>query len=174
MNPIQAAVEPRRQAVIERAVMDMSNRVERELLALDGTDGNLTALYPHPHGRMSREEYKRLQAKRAFIFSITSPAGRRISFKDPELVTRDEKKIGEVLETAARMASFTFDEYVAKLTSKIGACTSAEINSAPLWDGSVLTITREDGSKESWKTSMILNVSSLGKLFNQWPTRKLK
>jgi hypothetical protein len=30
------------------------------------------------------------------------------------------------------------------------------------------------GTVERWKTQQIVNVSRLGKLFNQWPTRQLQ
>ena len=34
--------------------------------------------------------------------------------------------------------------------------------------------THADGTTHQWRTEMIINVSKLGALFNQWPTRKLK
>ena len=43
-----------------------------------------------------------------------------------------------------------------------------------MWGYSVLTVTKEDGSVERWKTQQIMNISVLGLLFAQWPSRKMK
>lgn len=61
---------------------------------------------------------------------------------------------------------------MAKLIGKIGPVTSATIKGNHVWGHSVLTITNPDAVVEHWKTRQIVNVSKLGKLFNQWPTRK--
>ena len=43
-----------------------------------------------------------------------------------------------------------------------------------VWGHSILTVCHADGTTHQWRTEMIINVSKLGALFNQWPTRKLK
>ena len=86
----------------------------------------------------------------------------------PETV---EKFAASARETAAA----EYDAFVAKLEAKIGDdVAAAELAGNHVWNHSTLTITRTDGSVERWRTSMIINVSKLGKLFNQFPTRKAK
>jgi hypothetical protein len=34
-------------------------------------------------------------------------------------------------------------------------------------------VTTQEGEDQVWRTQMIVNVSVLGKLFNQWPTRQV-
>jgi hypothetical protein len=85
----------------------------------------------------------------------------------------DERVARRVQQTRDAMAT-DFDGYVNKLSTKIGeGVVSAEITGR-LWDYSTLTVTKNDGSVERWRTQQIINVSCLGKLFNQWPTRRSK
>lgn len=93
--------------------------------------------------------------------------------RDPFIVTTNLEILTHYFNHIEKAASFEFTQYVAKLTGKIGETTAASINASPLWNGSILTITKPDGSVETWKTTMIINCSSLGKLFNQWPTRRV-
>lgn len=66
----------------------------------------------------------------------------------------------------------SFEAYVAKLTKKVGECDAVEYTGA-LWNRSQLKVRKGDVT-EVWMTRVIVNVSSLGKLFNQWPTRKVR
>lgn len=173
MNPIETAVSPRRTANVERAVGIASRRVElaMEDLAAAGFDLNVAA--PMPNGMMGRAQYRQAQALRVFLSSITervseSPCRARF---DPVIVRRSEAGVAHYLAAVADAAGAEFDAYVAKLSAKVGATVSASLDDAPLWNGSRLSVVLPDGTAQVWKTSMILNVSVLGKLFNQWPTR---
>lgn len=79
-----------------------------------------------------------------------------------------ERFIDEVKEATGG----SFDAYVAKLVAKVGDCDSASVEGY-LWQYSILTVTKGE-TVERWKTQQIVNVSCLGKAFNQWPTRKMK
>ena len=92
---------------------------------------------------------------------------------EPCLVMMDAGRIELFLKQVALDAAADFDAYVGKLTKKVGDVVSAKVEGA-LWQGSRLTVTKADGSIERWNTQQIINVSVLGKLFNQWPTRKQK
>jgi hypothetical protein len=80
----------------------------------------------------------------------------------------------ELRAEAEQITNHDFDAYAAKLAGKIGLpITSAELT-GQLWNYSFLQVEVEEGGEKGsqvWKTQMILNVSYLGKLFNQWPTR---
>ncbi|RYF12770.1 MAG: hypothetical protein EOO40_00400 [Deltaproteobacteria bacterium] len=82
----------------------------------------------------------------------------------------------------AKVVSKAEHQYVAyalKLISKIecdGNVAQAAVLAGDerLWQLSVLTVTMQDGSVQRWQTKMIWNVSVLGNIFNQFPTRRLK
>ena len=77
------------------------------------------------------------------------------------------------IKNIAAQAEEQYTAYVFKLTARIGECVKAKVDSKALWYLSMLTITRKDGSVETWKTQQIRNISCLGLMFHQWPTRKV-
>ena len=71
-----------------------------------------------------------------------------------------------------RNAQAEVDAYIIKLALKIGKAVVALTVRGDLWDGSTLNVTCADGEAQTWHTRCILNCSCLGKVFNQWPTRR--
>jgi hypothetical protein len=67
-----------------------------------------------------------------------------------------------------------YTAFIQKLEGKVGAHTAAALDGSHVWGFSILTVTKADGTVEKWKTEQIINVSVLGKVFNQWPSRKVK
>ena len=89
-------------------------------------------------------------------------------------VDADEFKASEV-EDAVFRARAQFLMYADKLTFKVGEVTEAKLQTLNgVWGESYLYVTTAEGNNECWKTQTIVNRSCLGKLFYQWPTRKLK
>ena len=170
---IRAAVEPLRAEAIARAERAVLRWVQRTTEDIAAAGGDIEQIAPRPHGRMSREEYRAASAHRAAILGIARDVAnvvgrmRRVVVVDPTLVDR-------LIEQTRDEASSSFDGYVAKLAGKVGTIRSASICGATLWHGSTLTVETEAGEVQRWRTTQIVNVSSLGKLFNQWPTRRLK
>jgi hypothetical protein len=75
---------------------------------------------------------------------------------------------------AREQAAGLFDSYVAKLEVKVGAALEASVcERGNLWEHSTLRVTKPDGSIEFWRTQRILNFSSNGLPYHQWPTRKV-
>lgn len=74
---------------------------------------------------------------------------------------------------AVRESQTSFDSYVGKLAGKIGKVVVSATLCGDPWTGSILTVTDSNGVTEKWATRIIINVSIHGKLFNQFPTRKL-
>lgn len=68
----------------------------------------------------------------------------------------------------------SFDSFVLKLDGKVGDHTAATLISGATWGYSILRVILADGTVQHWKTQQIVNSSSLGRLFNQWPTRLMK
>lgn len=69
-------------------------------------------------------------------------------------------------------AEANFNAYLGKLATKITARIQSGSLSGYLWNGSTLTVETEAG-RQVWSTKCIINCSCLGKLFNQWPTRRV-
>lgn len=95
-------------------------------------------------------------------------------YKAPDFVDVTDERVARYVKTAREDAAAQYEAFVAKLTVKIGAVETATLAGRGVWSHSILTVTKSDGARENWKTQMILNVSGLGKVFNQWPTRKVK
>jgi hypothetical protein len=80
----------------------------------------------------------------------------------------------EYVEEQAKMADARYEAWIFKLIAKVGKrVVWADMKGNP-WTGSTLNVETEDGEKQTWNTQMILNTSKLGKLFNQFPTRRAK
>jgi hypothetical protein len=114
---------------------------------------------------------------RAKVQSITESANNNEwgyrKHGDPELVRISEERYARMREQVRQDAGASFDAYVAKLTAKVGEGVISASVVGHLWDYSILTVEKTSGI-EQWRTQQILNVSCLGKVFNQWPTRKMK
>ena len=84
-----------------------------------------------------------------------------------------------VTREAASRAVEVVASFSAKLAGKIdrdangATLVTAKIASNDLWSHSILTAVLSDNSTQQWHTQMILNRSVRGKLFNQWPTRRV-
>jgi hypothetical protein len=82
------------------------------------------------------------------------------------------KALAWEISSARQAASDSYDAYVAKMISKVGEVTKANMQTAShVWGYSVLEVTTITGDEQIWTTQQIVNCSVHGKLFNQWPTR---
>jgi len=171
---IAAAVEPLREQAMSRAEEYARQYVAQiaERLAAAGND--LQVLAPYPSS--TRDGRKSFNMKLAFYTAVRRlTTGRGVSrgMHDPEFADMDAAKVARFVEQAREDAASTYDAFVAKLVAKIGPVTSARLQGNSVWQYSVLHVTSAAG-EERWKTQQILNVSSLGKVFNQWPTRRMR
>ena len=82
---------------------------------------------------------------------------------------REAKFVDDTMRDAAAQ----YDAFIAKLIRKIGDFDSATLTGSHVWGYSILTVTK-GAATERWGTRQIVNQSVLGKLFNQWPSRKIK
>jgi len=172
-NPIEAAVAPLRAASIARAVATVKAHVEH-IIATHPVGFAFSEKYPKPDSwTTGRKAYLSRENERRFLKSVLKVEATNHTFRAPEFVTgTNEAGIASLIEQTERDAAASFDAYVAKLTGKVGECDSASVVGA-LWEGSILTVTKGEKT-ERWTTKQIINVSCLGKLFNQWPTRLAK
>lgn len=171
VSPIAAAIAPQKAESVRRAVEAMARRIDATKAALEAAGMNIDVVAPQPHGRMSRADYRQAQRRLDFVCRlVTQPATRRAS--EPRIALGfNQASIDRLLADVADLAGAEFDAYVGKLEAKVGECDTASIEGW-LWNYSILTVRKGD-QVERWKTQQIVNVSVLGKLFNQWPTRKI-
>jgi hypothetical protein len=173
-NHIAIAVEPLRVEAVKRAHEHALTTVEniRKRLSEANWDANVVAPYPSSvtaHYQMSVGFYHLVRQ----ITKSSSKNGCRYQ-DDPEPVFMNSSGIKKFVAMAEKNANDQYDAFIKKLNSKVGDCISAVLEGNHVWGYSFLTIENSDGSTEIWKTQMIVNVSKLGKIFNQFPTRKSK
>lgn len=163
---------------MDDAEFRMARWIEGCKAQLEAAGWDIAVAAPRPRSNMPRTEYMRMKGLRESLYSITKidesryPNGRRYGMNDPEYVVLCEDRIKALLHSTRAQTSMSFDSYVAKLAMKCGpGVILAECSGGSIWNDSLLTVTYEDGRRVIWHTMCILNVSVLGKVFNQWPTR---
>lgn len=185
MNLIEQAVLPLKTQAIERAEKDAKNlitQVHSELEAA-GWDLNVAAPYPETHG-MNLIKWRMAYSKWNLFRLITAYEKPCRSMREPDIRKKDSKAEQKFVKEAKENAAFQYDQFVEKLVKKITADHSeidkAELLGNHVWSWSMLTVSKTKINAcppvfvERWKTHQISNVSKYGKIFNQWPSRKIK
>ena len=174
MNPIESAVAPLKSQAIERAEKEATALVARIATNLAKAGWDLKIVAPSPNGNMPRAEYVRARAKLDLYSSLVTSVDIYRPINQPHTVRLDGKKVALFIDKSKKNAAAQYDAFVTKLVAKIGDVTHAHLTGSHVWGYSVLSVTKPDGLIENWKTQQIVNVSVLGKFFNQWPSRKLR
>lgn len=185
-NPaIEAAVAPLREEALAAAYRATQSQILRAYDKLAAANWDLNAVAPSPSSNMGRREYSEANAIRHFYESITTEHGARNvdanghrvyyrGYGGAWFVMANEKSAADVVARAQKAAAESFELYVAKLSDKIGDAVEARlVDVGTVWGLSYLHVVLADGEKQVWKTQQIVNCSVYGKLFNQWPTRKV-
>jgi hypothetical protein len=71
-------------------------------------------------------------------------------------------------------AEDAYRDFMEKMIQKIGKPVVDATMTGSIWTNAVLHVTTDDGEEQSWKTQMILNFSKYQKMFNQFPSRRIK
>lgn len=176
MTPIRQAVTPLlsdAQDAAEKRARALIEKIAKELQEA-GNDLRVIAPYPSSSS-MSKRDYHVARGKYSLYRSV---AKLRDTFcrgiKDPELADICPDKIERFVRMAREDAAAQYEVFIVKLEGKVGDCVSATLNGNHVWGRSTLTITKAGGTVQRWLTQTIINVSPLGKLFNQYPTRLIK
>lgn len=178
-TPVRIAVEPLLKEAEDSAVISATNFIQKvtEDLASSGWDINKCAPYPSNVGvRMGHHDYHRMKAKYNLYHSLVtdaSPSNLPRKVSDSYIVKIDPERQSRFIEDARRDAALQYESFIQKLENKIGGHSEAVLEGSHIWGYSILTVTTPEGI-ERWKTHTIINVSKLGKLFNQYPSRKVK
>lgn len=178
-NPIETAVAP-----LKNDAMDAAEKFGREVIAkveaeLKTADFDIHKAAPYPNSwNTGRREYMKQLSKHNLFSRLTAYDESRNSGprtrNAPEFVTMSAEGIAKFIKMVREDAAAQYESFVAKLKMKIGATESAVLDGNHVWSYSILRVVKSDGVRESWKTKTIINVSKLGKVFNQYPTRKVK
>lgn len=188
-NPIAKAVEPLRTQAVNYATTYAKETIKAVLEALSKAGWDAKEVAPYPGRNLSRSAHAQACDKYRLYRQVTSHDHEGTyqaaktkgvvahSMNSPEILKKDTSLEKNYIDLQVKMAVASYDAYVGKLVSKIGAVKSAELTgtmSSDLWVRSTLVVEKEDGSVERWTTQMIWNRSVYGRWFPQWPTRKAK
>lgn len=173
---VRIAVEPLLAKAQDAAVMSATNIIGKVMADLEahGWDINKAAPWPSNVGvRLGHPEYQTMKGKHTLYHSLVEIVSSTYQKDAPEIVKADEDRQKRFIDEARRDAEYAYEQFILKLEGKIGSHSTAVLDGDHIWGYSILTVTTPEGT-ERWKTQMITNVSKLGKLFNQFPSRKVK
>lgn len=172
-NSLSAARAEYHARIVELTAKSVENLFAQ--LEADGWDAQKSYSFPNSSfGNcqsylMGKESY---EFCRKFTKAVNSCRG----MHQPEpRVKKTPAEIATIIEAIAAKATVEyFDGWIYKLSGKIGKPVKTATVRGNLWTGSQLDVTTTDGERQVWNTQIILNTSVLGKLFNQFPTRRAK
>ena len=175
-HPVAVAVRPLRDSATDAAAEYARGVVEKVKADLAAANWDINVAAPYPKSTLGRNEYVRLKNRYHLFQRLTKSASDRgyRMHGEPDTRKMDKVEIEAFVTECQNEAGFNYDAFVIKLVKKIGEVAKAELTGNGVWQYSILTVTKADGTVENWKTQQIINTSSLGLMFNQWPTRKIK
>lgn len=192
-DKINAALVDFRVEYRARYVAAFTTRLERLKATLKAVNGDINKSHPYPSSNMSRKFYVQAKNEYEWAHRVTEnpPLGeapydemvdygvrknlvRRQTYRigDPHYVQIKQSAYDTATKDAIKAADTSIDGYIWKLVGKIEKNINTAAYSGYLWDGSILNVDCGD-EQQTWKTKCILNVSCLGTVFNQWPTRRV-
>jgi hypothetical protein len=191
---LRSRLEPQRAGYTAAVFAELKRQFEHFRSQLEAAYFDMYILAPYS-SRQSRFEYRRNDHLRAQCKRWTKPSKDAVPARtawfdnptvnqyyyrgglnapEPRYFRPQEEIDAELRKEADEITEHDFTSYASKLAGKIAKPITEATVEGQLWSHSFLRVSfKEDGVKceQVWKTQMILNVSCLGKLFNQWPTR---
>jgi hypothetical protein len=172
-TPIAVAVEPLRASAVQRAAEYAEEYIAGVMANLARNGWDLNQAFPSPRIGMDRFAYAVASMQRANASRLTSWTKVSLRHGEPCIVVRSDKGCAKFVQDAKDDADASYTAFIAKLEAKVGEHQRATLEGNHVWGYSVLTALTADG-EQRWKTQQIVNISKLGKVFNQWPTRLVK
>lgn len=148
--------------------------VKDKLETLKKYDMDLDKAAPRPRSNMGRGEYMAAQAKRDLYRSFTKAVSDTHRIGEPYIVKANQAMIDRYIEMNKKGAEDAYRNFMEKMIQKIGKPVVNAKMTGNIWTNAVLHVTTDDGEEQSWKTQMILNFSKYQKMFNQFPSRRIK
>jgi len=172
---LRQTTTPMRLATIEFAEQRTRERAASVYARIESMGGDLLAAYPMPDPKFGDRAYHEGKSAYLFAVSVTRPLNRNASRRrgDPLFIAPCNDSLNKVVAEERKSADEQFEAYLVKLAGKTGPVAGATLHAsgASVWQQSTLVVTRPDGTTAVFITKRIINVSKLGKLFYQWPTR---
>lgn len=179
-HPIAKAVMPLKAEAVKRAAKYAQDIITQAMMDLEVHGWDLNKVAPYPESTMRRATYMKAKRTRGMYEAFSKRVAQEgekpwyNSSREPNIRTADPEGQAKFIKDAEADAAVQYDAFVMKLVEKVGECYGAQLEGSHVWGHSILTVWKHNQPAERWKTQTILNVSVLGKVFNQWPTRKVK
>jgi hypothetical protein len=172
MNHIQNAVAPLKAEAIEKAAEFALAHFNRVMQKMTESDWDLNVYAPRLH--YYDYQYKSRQREREFVTTLFDYDYERNMHSDKHQFFKfSTERRDRFIQDARDGAAAQYDAFVEKLIVKVGEVDSAVLHGNHVWGYSILEV-RKGEVVERWKTQQIVNFSKYNKVFNQWPTRKVK
>ena len=187
---IAKALEPAKIEAVEHAGKQAAKRVERARQELEKASWQLNAIaQPVSRKRFgfknTPEEDRRAELRSWYMTFVRFDRGANEALareysariweanEDAGYVTWSPDSVTKYIENVKRGTAASFDLYVQKMAHKVGPGATACSYTGALWLRSTIKVTAPAG-EQVWMTQQILNFSSLGTPYNQWPSRKVE
>lgn len=168
VNPLKTDAMDRAEQYARVVIADVTKE-----LATAGNDLEICAPYPSSMN-ITRGAFMAKESKYRLFRKLTTSRRSTRSMHEPNFADMNPKAEAEFVKEAREDAAFQYEAFVAKLNKKVGEVVHAKLEGNHVWGFSFLHVELPTGEKQIWKTQQILNQSKLGKVFNQFPTRKVK
>jgi hypothetical protein len=146
-----------------------------KLATLKDAGWDLNKVAPPPNSsNMDRERYMTAQNKRSLYTSITKAKDSSSRRGEPDIREPNQVMIDHYINQAVKGAEESYRDFMQKMINKIGKPVTDAVMTGSIWTNASLKVTTSDGENQTWNTKMILNFSKYQKMFNQFPSRKLK
>lgn len=173
---LKAALAPTEEILRNEYARQLTAQMDKVLteLAEDGWDA--CKRYDYPSSSMSRVAYVAQVARYNLCNALTKGAKPSRGMHEPNIRVVKEGNFERIAKQAAEMARAALEGFAHKLAGKIDATgiVATEVKYSGGLNPWGFNHVYVNGNEQVWRTKMIINVSCLGKLFNQWPTRLVK
>jgi hypothetical protein len=185
-EPVGRVIHPLKADAVKAAGERAAKIIERVRSELEAGGWDINAVAPYPKSYSDAQARARASlfhtlstedrdASRAFFDAMPDDLEERRAYVKTKkaIVTMYQPGVDRFIAQAEDMAASEYDAFICKLVAKVGDCDSAELEGSHVWGHSILTVRKGD-VVERWKTQQIINYSSLGNAYPQWPTRLVK
>ena len=146
--------------------------VDARLEALKKADWDLNKVAPRP--KSDDANYTTMMIRHSLYTAITNSKSAIQRRNDPDIRVPNQGAIKHYISDAVKGAETSYRDFMHKMITKIGKPVIDAKMAGSIWVNAVLTVTTDDGESQVWNTKMILNFSKYQKMFNQFPSRKVK
>ncbi len=160
----------------EAYIAAFQNRLNSLHTALAKNGLDLNKVHPYPNYNLPKKVFAQAKADYSWSRAVTESLPSMKNDMRPSSPYYAQVK-ASAFETARKEAISAADAsingYIHKLAGKIGPGDYSIKYLGNLWGGSDVHVLEGDQVVQTWHTKCILNVSCLGTVFNQWPTRRV-